>query len=179
MSDTELPTLTSLNFLPYVDTHGQLPEQFQGKVGVYAIFDQGKGLQYIGYSRDVYLSLKQHLVRQPHYCYWLKVQTIDRPSRTLLEDIRQAWIAENGDVPSGNAAEEAAWSQPIDVKELMTTDEQTSYQASIDEMAQIKVLKQAARRIEAGILEDLAARGVKTEIRFNPKLKETGLLDLK
>lgn len=179
MPDTELPTLASLNFLPYVDTHGQLPEQFQGKVGVYAVFDQGKGLQYIGYSRDVYLSLKQHLVRQPQYCYWLKVQTIDRPSRTLLEDIRQAWIAENGSVPPGNATEEAAWSQPIDVKGLMTTDEQTSYQASIDEMAQIKVLKQAARRIEAGILEDLAARGVKTEIRFNPKLKETGLLDLK
>ncbi|MBL1177337.1 GIY-YIG nuclease family protein [Pantanalinema sp. GBBB05] len=179
MSDIELPTLASLDFLPYVDTHGQLPEQFQGKVGVYAIFDQGKGLQYIGYSRDVYLSLKQHLVRQAQYCYWLKVQTIDRPSRTLLEDMRQAWIAENGSIPPGNAAEESAWSQPIDVKGLMTTDEQTSYQASIDEVAQIKVLKQAARRIEAGILEDLAARGVKTEIRFNPKLKETGLLDLK
>lgn len=179
MSDTELPTLASLHFLPYVDTHGQLPEQFQGKVGVYAIFDQGKGLQYIGYSRDVYLSLKQHLVRQPQYCYWLKVQTIDRPSRTMLEDIRQAWMTENGSVPPGNATEEVAWSQPIDVKGLMTTDEQASYQASIDEMAQTKILKQTARRVEAGILEELEARGVKTEIRFNPKLKETGLLDLK
>ncbi|MGI0487994.1 GIY-YIG nuclease family protein [Pantanalinema rosaneae CENA516] len=178
-SDTELPTLASLDFLPYIDVHGQLPEQFQGKVGVYAIFDQGKGLQYIGYSRDVYLSLKQHLVRRPQYCYWLKVQTIDRPSRTLLEDIRQAWITENGGVPHGNAAEEAAWSQPIAVKGLMNPDEQASYQASIDEMAQIKVLKQAARRVEAGLLEELQARGVKTDIRFNPKLKETGLLDLK
>jgi hypothetical protein len=44
---------------------------------------------------------------------------------------------------------------------------------------QIKLLKQVSRRVEAQILEALKSRGVQTEIRFNPKLKENGLLDLK
>lgn len=178
-SQTDIPTLTSLDFLPYIDDRGQLPEQLQGKVGVYAIFDAANALQYIGYSRDIYLSLKQHLVRQPQRCDSLKVQTIDRPSRSLLESIRDAWIAETGTTPPGNGPEEGQWIHPIDVKTGMTPEEQRQYAAAIDELTQIKVLKQVARRVEAEVLETLKARGVALEIRFNPKLKEAGLLDLK
>ncbi len=178
-SQTDTPTLSSLEVLTYIDDRGQLPEQFQGKVGVYAIFDQQQTLQYIGYSRDVYLSLKQHLVRQPDLCYGLKVLTIDRPNRTILEEIRTAWISENGSVPLGNGAAEGKWTQAIDAKAQMTPAEQASYAGAIDELTQTKVLKQVARRAEAEILEVLKARGVQVEIRFNPKLKEAGLLDLK
>lgn len=91
--ETNISSLSSLEYIPYIDDSGQLPEQFQGKIGVYAIFNQAKGLQFVGYSRDVYLSLKQHLVRQPEHCYWVKVQTIERPSRTILENIEKAWIS--------------------------------------------------------------------------------------
>ncbi|NJP09599.1 MAG: GIY-YIG nuclease family protein [Leptolyngbyaceae cyanobacterium RU_5_1] len=178
-SQTETPTLSSLNFIPYIDDRGLLPDPFQGKVGVYAVFDHDNVLQYIGYSRDVFLSLKQHLVRRPQQCYWLKVQTIDRPSRSVLEGIRDAWIAENGVIPVGNSSDEAAWNQPIDAKAVMTAEEQSRYAAAIDELAQTKTLKQVARRVEAEILETLKSRGVQAEIRFNPKLKEEGLLDLK
>lgn len=145
---------------------------------MYAIFDQEKVLQFVGYSRDVYLSLQQHLVRQPQKCYWLKVQTIDRPSRTILESIRDAWSAENNSIPVGNEADEAKWTQPIDAKVAMTTDEQISYTSS-DELMQSKLLKTVARRVEGHILAELESRGVKMQIRFNPKLKEKGLLDLK
>ena len=178
-SHPNTPTLSSLEYFAYIDDRGRLPEQFQGKVGVYAIFDQAQTLQYIGYSRDVYLSLKQHLVRQPEHCYGLKVQTIDRPSRTILEDIRTAWMSENGTVPAGNDADEGKWTQAIDAKVQMTPEEQANYVGAIDELTQTKVLKQVARRVEAGILEILKARGVQADIRFNPKLKEAGLLDLK
>lgn len=178
-SQIDTPTLSSLEFVPYLDNQGQLPESLQGKVGVYAIFDQPQTLQYIGYSRDVYLSLKQHLVRQPEHCYWLKVQTIDRPSRTILEEIRNAWISENGALPTGNGADEGKWTQAIDAKAQMTPEEQANYAGAIDEFSQGKVLKQVARRVEANILEVLKSRGVQAEIRFNPKLKEEGLLDLK
>jgi hypothetical protein len=177
-STPNIPSLASLDYIPYIDQNGQLTDQFEGKVGVYAIFDQGQTLQYIGYSRDVYLSLKQHLVRQPQHCYWLKVQTIERPSRTVLEEIRDAWIAENGSLPSGNSTDEALWNQPIDAKPAMTADEQASYAAG-DGLIQIKLLKQAARRVEEQLLAALEARGVQMQIRFNPKLKESGLLDLK
>jgi len=177
MPHPTLPFLTDLEYLPYLDDEGQLIDRPFG-IGVYAIFDQAKTLQYIGYSRDVTLSLRQHLVRQPQKCYWLKVQTIERPSRTLLEDIRTAWISENGTVPPGNAVEEPLWSQAIDAKEQMTTEEQAAF-AAIDDLGKTKLLKQIARRVEAEVLTQLEQRGVKMAVRFDPKLKEEGLLSLK
>ena len=83
-TEINIPSLANLEYIPYIDDQGRVIEAFQGKIGVYAIFDQAKVLQFVGYSRDVYLSLKQHLVRQPQECYWVKVQTIARPSRTVL-----------------------------------------------------------------------------------------------
>jgi hypothetical protein len=172
------PSLNALEYFPYLDENGNVTEQFTGQVGVYAIFDQHQTLQFIGFSRDVSLSLKQHLVRQPENCYWVKVQTIDRPSRTLLEEIRDAWMGENGETPVGNGAEEALWNQAIDAKAKMTEAEKMSY-AAADEMGRIKALKQVARRVEAEVLAKLEHRGVKMAIRFDPKLKEEGLLNLK
>ncbi len=177
-TETDIPSLASLEYIPYIDASGQLPEHFQGKIGVYAIFDQEKVLQFVGYSRDVDLSLKQHLVRQPQNCYWIKVQTIDRPSRTILESIRDAWTAENRSIPTGNGSDEAKWTQPIDARVAMTADEEKNYTVS-DELTQAKLLKNAARRVEQQILAQLESRGVQMQIRFNPKLKEKGLLDLK
>ncbi|HEY9638868.1 MAG TPA: GIY-YIG nuclease family protein [Coleofasciculaceae cyanobacterium] len=172
-----MTALAELDYIPYLNPAGQITSQFDGKVGVYAIFDAEKTLQFIGYSRDVSLSLKQHLVRQPQRCYWLKVQTIDRPSRTVLDELREAWIAENGAVPLGNAAEEAAWNQPIDAKLQMTAAEQAAYEAS-DDIGRVKTLKKVARRVEEEVLATLEVRGITMPIRFDPKLKEKGLLNL-
>ncbi|MDZ7959493.1 MAG: GIY-YIG nuclease family protein [Aulosira sp. DedQUE10] len=179
-TETNISLLATLEYVPYIDDNGQIPEHFLGKIGVYAIFDQDKVLQFVGYSRDVYLSLKQHLIRQPQQCYWVKVQTIDRPSRTVLENIEQAWIAENGNVPLGNSDRKEQWTNPINVKAIMTPEEQVNYQKPVnDELTQMKILKNVARRVEAEILSVLESRGLQTPIRFNPKLKEEGLLDLK
>jgi hypothetical protein len=72
------------------------------------------------------------------------------------------------------------WNEPIQVKDLMTEEEQAKYANPLqDEVDQMKVMKNAARRIEAGIMQQLQARGLQEEIRFQPKLKEQGLLDLK
>ncbi|HEY9597752.1 MAG TPA: GIY-YIG nuclease family protein [Cyanophyceae cyanobacterium] len=177
-TETQIPSLNELDFIPYLDNLCNLPEELQCKIGVYAIFDRDKTLKFVNYSRDIYLSIKQHLVRQPHDCYWLKVKTIDRPNRTQLENIRVAWIQENGEIPVGNGSDEAVWTQPIDAKLTMTEKERESYE-NADDVTKIKLLKTVARRVEAQILETLKSRGVQTEIRFNPKLKENGLLDLK
>lgn len=177
-TEVEIPYLNSLNYLPYLNDNGCITEDLQGKIGVYAIFNQEKLLQFVGYSRDIYLSLKQHLIRQPQSCYWLKIQTITRPSRAILEEMRQAWIRENGSIPLGNSTDEAKWTQPIDAKLSMTEAEKAEFQKS-EELAQIKLLKKIARQVEADIQEQLKIRGVQMEIRFNPKLKEEGLLDLK
>jgi hypothetical protein len=179
-TEIQIPALLTLEYFPYIDPSGQLPEQFQGKIGVYAIFNQEKILQFVGYSRDVYLSFKQHLVRQPQHCYWVKVQTIERPNRTILENIENAWITENNSIPLGNGENKSKWIDPIDTKELMTVEEQANYQNPlIDDLMQIKIMKNVARRVEAEILTVLEGRGLQIPIRFNPKLKEAGLLDLK
>ena len=177
-TQTEISALNSLEYFPYLDDNGCISENLSGKIGVYAIFDPEKVLQFVGYSRDIYLSLKQHLVRQPQHCYWLKFQTIARPSRTVLEEMRQAWIKENGTLPPGNSTDEAKWTQPIDTKLAMTEAEKTEYQKGT-ELEQIKLLKKIARRVEEDIQGQLKVRGVQMDIRFNPKLKEQGLLDLK
>lgn len=177
-TQTEIPALCSLEFVSYLDNNGLIAEGLQNKIGVYAIFDRDKILQFVGYSRDIYLSLRQHLVRQSEACYWLKLQTIDRPNRTILEEMRKAWIAENGSLPVGNGADEAKWNQPIDIRSNMTAQEQQEYDDN-DELGQMKLLKKVARRVEAEIQAQLKNRGVEEEIRFNPKLKEQGLLDLK
>jgi hypothetical protein len=173
-----VPPLASLDAFPYLNPQGQIPDTFQGQVGIYAIFDTDHHLQYVGYSRDVYLSLKQHLVRQPDNCHWVKVQTVSRPSRTALEEMRNAWIAENGSTPVGNGERSLDWNQPIDAKLTMTEAEQAEY-AGLEDLAQVKYLKKIARRVEADILQRLENRGVQMDLRFNPKLKEAGLLDLK
>lgn len=177
-TQVEIPSLDSLEYLAYLNNDGCINEELQGKIGVYAIFDQAQEMQYVGYSRDIYLSLKQHLIRQPQKCYWVKLQTINRPSRKILEDIATAWISENGAPPVGNNDQQAAWTEPIDANPTMTEEEKAQYQGN-DELGQIKIRKKVARRMEADIQSQLSDRGVQMNIRFNPKLKEKGLLDLK
>lgn len=177
-TQTDYPALADLSFISYLDEAGQIPETLSGQIGVYAIFDRDRVLQLVYYSRNIYASLKQHLVRQPEQCYWLKVYSVSRPSRTLLQDIQTAWIAENQNVPAGNDRDRALWLDPIDAKITMTPGDRQTYENS-DELGKTKLLKQVARRYEAEILAQLEKRGVTTEIRFNPKLKEQGLLDLK
>jgi hypothetical protein len=177
-STSDLPSLGSLEFLPYINDAGELPEQLQNQIGIYAIFDEAQALQFVGYSRDIYLSLKQHLVRQLEHCYWVKATTINKPNRTFLEGVQSAWIAENGSTPNGNAEAKSVWLDPISTNHAMTAAERGSFE-DLDGLAQIKLLKQVARRVEEIILTKLQQRGVKTEIRFNPKLKDQGLLDLK
>lgn len=177
-TQTKTLPLDSLEYRPYLTADGQIDEDVAGKIGVYAVFDGDRSMVYVGYSRDVYLSLKQHLIRQPQHCYWVKIQMIARPSRTVLAEIASAWIAENGKTPIGNDIQQQLWTEPIDANPAMTEEEKAQYQQS-EESKQIRIRKQVSRRVEAQILKQLSDRGVKMEIRFNPKLKEKGLLDLK
>jgi hypothetical protein len=179
MSDSSSQILLkTLIFNPYIDENGVINSELENKIGIYAIFNNEKKLEYVGYSRNLFMSLKQHLVRQPDKCYWFKFYLIERPSRSILEEIRSNWLAENHHLPKGNAEEEVFWTQPIDAKLTMTEDDKAQYQQN-DELGKIKLLKKVARRLEEEVKQKLQSRNVTMEIRFNPKLKEDGLLDLK
>lgn len=170
--------LNNILHIPYLNNKGDIDDELFGKIGVYAIFNNDKKLEYVGYSRNLLWSLKQHLIRQPQKCHWIKYHIITHPSRSILEEIKQQWLDENGSVPLGNGEEEVLWTQPIDAKSTMTDEDKKQYDSS-DELGKIKLLKKVARRYEEIIKNQLHERGVNFEVRFNPKLKEEGLLDLK
>lgn len=172
------PTLAELPLHPYIDGSGRVAPDLKGAIGLYAIFDAAGRVQYIGYSRDIRLSLLQHLVRCPQGCSGYKAIAIERPDRPWLETVKQQWLAELGTVPLGNERDRPQWENAIDVKEQMTEAERAAW-ASADSLTQPKLLKQVARRVEAAILEQLRQRSLQEPLVFNAKLKESGRLDLK
>jgi hypothetical protein len=170
-----IPALSALTFLPYLDESGVISADLAGKIGVYAIFDRDRSLQYVGISRDIAASLKLHVVRVPDRCYWVKATTVTKPSRTVLGEMQSAWLGDK----ILTVEELELWEQPLDCKKLMTDAEQKLLAAALNEGEQEKILKNVARRIEVGILTQIEARGVGFDVRFNPKLKSAGILDVK
>lgn len=82
--------------------------------GVYAVLDADRQVQYIGYSRDVQLSLEGHIAQQGvEACAFMQVQTFKFPKRQAMEALRDEWIAALGQVPSGNQAGTGAWASTI------------------------------------------------------------------
>lgn len=98
MADT-LPNLAQLPLQPFLTPAGELDNSTEKQIGVYAIFDQAQSLQYVGYSRNIAVSLLQHLVRQPQLCHWFTVYYIDRPDRQRLTQIRDHWLAAQAELP--------------------------------------------------------------------------------
>ena len=169
--------LEDLEYQEYLAKEGIINSDFEGKIAVYAIFDQDKNIQYIGYTRNLFKSLQQHLIRKIDQCYWLKAYIIERPSRSILEGISHDWKQTNENLlPSEQ--EQKQWTQPINTRQEMTATEKQEYEQE-GELQQIKILKKVARRVEGKIKEKLDNRGITMNLRFNPKLKEEGLLDLK
>ncbi|MCS6959040.1 MAG: GIY-YIG nuclease family protein [Pseudanabaenaceae cyanobacterium SKYGB_i_bin29] len=126
----DYPSLASLPLYSYLKENGQIDEGLARKIGVYAIFNEAQDLVYVGVSRDIATSLKQHLVRLTDQCHFYKVWTAD------------SWDAE-------------------------------------DEVVKHRIIRGVARRMEEEIMQKLVQRGVKFEVKFHPKRREEGLLDLK
>lgn len=82
--------------------------------GVYAVLNEKHDTQYVGYSRNVLLSLNSHLAQLGHpTCAFVKVQTFKYPKRTEMENLRDVWIKELASIPPGNDAESGLWASTI------------------------------------------------------------------
>jgi len=116
----------------------------------------------------------------PSECYFFKIQTVDRPSRTILDEIKKVWFDEAG-VPTDNDSGErqARWEGAINVqKHVELSAVETKALADMSSDNTIKTLRDICRRVQQDIEDVLGARGYKGRIQFNPKLKEQGLLDV-
>lgn len=176
--------LSDLLPIPYIDGEGRLSDAGVGpgvKASVYAVLDAEGAVQYIGVSRNVMQSLWLQLGRMPSQTYAFKVHHITKPNRSLLEATRQAWIKELGAAPPGNDGDslQALWEGPLDVKPLMTeADHQLIEAAREKNRPEENAMKKVAKRFENAKIEMLTSRGVTESLRFDPKLKGKGLLDL-
>ncbi|CAI5948073.1 unnamed protein product [Closterium sp. NIES-64] len=177
------PRMADLDWVPYLTEEGLISDctQAGAKASVYGIYNDDKVLQYIGVSRQVYQSMRLHFARVPSACAWIKVTHITRPSKAVLEAIKDQWIAENGAAPPGNdeGPEQNRWENPLDCKPLMTEEEKKSVDYAAPGPPKAKALKEVARRVERELEAAFKARNCKEVLRFDPKLKEDGLLDLK
>ena len=82
--------------------------------GVYAVLNGDRQTQYIGYSRNVALSLRGHLTQLgKEICAFVRVQTFDFPKRDDMEALQTSWIAELGTVPPGNGAGQELWATTV------------------------------------------------------------------
>lgn len=175
--------LKDLDFIPCLTDEGLIRDisASDAKASVYAVFDETKILQYVGISRQVYMSMRLHFARVPSKCHFVKVQHVKQPNRVLLECIKDKWITENGFVPSGNdnGPQQSIWENPLDCKVLMTDEEKRNLQEAGAGIVEAKILKNVARRIEVQLDAEYKKRNCKETFRFEPKMKEKGLLDLR
>lgn len=90
-------------------------ETAEAKVaGVYAVMNGDRQTQYVGYSRNVALSLKSHLTQLgAETCTFVKVQPFKFPKREAMEQLRDEWIAALPQTPPGNADNSSAWAGTV------------------------------------------------------------------
>ncbi|MBE9035482.1 GIY-YIG nuclease family protein [aff. Roholtiella sp. LEGE 12411] len=99
--------------------------------GVYAVLDTESCTQYIGYSRNVLLSLNGHIAQNGEQkCAFVRVQTFKFPKRQEMEDLRDTWIAELDSTPPGNASESGMWASTVGevAKAAMSEAERQAYE---------------------------------------------------
>ncbi|MEB3335910.1 MAG: GIY-YIG nuclease family protein [Leptolyngbyaceae bacterium] len=100
-------------------------------VGVYAVLDCDRRTQYIGYSRNVLLSLNGHATQVGEsVCAFARIQTVKFPKRETMEQLRDQWLAELDTVPPGNAESSELWAGTIGeaAKAVMSEAERHAYE---------------------------------------------------
>ncbi|HEY9630067.1 MAG TPA: GIY-YIG nuclease family protein [Coleofasciculaceae cyanobacterium] len=99
--------------------------------GVYAVLNAQQQTQYVGYSRNVLLSLNGHLAQNgAETCAFVRVQPFKFPKRTEMEQLRDAWIEALASVPPGNAEANECWAGTIGevAKAAMSEVERHAYE---------------------------------------------------
>ncbi|XP_047938161.1 bifunctional monothiol glutaredoxin-S16, chloroplastic isoform X3 [Salvia hispanica] len=102
LSDTDSVTVSS-------DSDGNFPTNS----GVYAIYDSGGDLQFVGITRNLAASVLAHKKSLPELCSTVKVAVVEDPDKTALTEAWKAWLQEHiaatGKVPPGNEPGNSTW----------------------------------------------------------------------
>ncbi len=99
--------------------------------GVYAVTNTSGNTQYIGYSRNILLSINGHIAENgAENCAFVRVQTFKFPKREEMEILRDVWIADLGSIPPGNGAQSEMWASTVGqaARSAMSATEQQAYE---------------------------------------------------
>ena len=106
-------------------------------VGVYAIYDASRALQYVSYSRNIVLAVKSRLETVgEEKCAFVRNMVFANTAmqtRQALEAQQSNWINEHGTVPPGNGIEKEVWDVPFNVT-AMSDKERTVYHDKKEKM---------------------------------------------
>ncbi|KAH7437983.1 hypothetical protein KP509_05G099600 [Ceratopteris richardii] len=99
--------------------------------GVFSVYDSANTLQYIGFSRNVVVSLRSCLHKVgKQKCASVRVKAFSDPSmitRNRLEEERQKWLSLCATVPPGNSVEKDLW-EGVPGKAMMSETERNEYE---------------------------------------------------
>ncbi|BBN12453.1 NFU1 iron-sulfur cluster scaffold homolog, mitochondrial [Marchantia polymorpha subsp. ruderalis] len=102
--------------------------------GVYGVHNSNGGLEFVGYSRNVVLSLKTHRARVgAEKCASVRVKLFSVASivsRAKLEEERKMWLMFAAEIPPGNSHENHLWEGSSAAAPLqhMTEEERKEYE---------------------------------------------------
>jgi putative sterol carrier protein len=125
--------------------------------GVYAVLDATKQHQYVGYSRNVFTSLKGHLAEHgSEICAYVRVQPFKFPKREEMEQLRDRWIAELVTIPLGNAGEGGVWATTVGeiAKAAMSPAEQAAYEEKKLKLRRAMADSALSRELDAAVIND-------------------------
>ncbi len=129
--------------------------------GVYAVLDGDRQPQFIGYSRNVALSLRSHLTQKGEdICALMTLQPFKFPKRDAMEQLRDEWIAALPSPPPGNL--DGTWASTVQeaAVQVMSATEREAYEAKKLKLRRAMAdgsLSQEMLKQEASQPSDLAA----------------------
>jgi hypothetical protein len=186
--ESSVQPLAARELVPIIAPDGTLAIANEGgrRVAVFAVFGDDRALNYVGISRDVATSMRMCLARRPLDCMFFAVEYVARPSRTLLDSIRNQWLSEweaatGAAVPGcDGGVQQHLWENAIDVRgpHVQLSEAERSAIADAEPKDLPKILKQTCRRFQGEIEQTLRGRGLTEPLKFASKLKNQGLLDI-
>jgi hypothetical protein len=156
--------LADLELLSVVNVQGYInPEIPEGtQATVFAIYDQAKTLQYIGFSKNLRASLLTVFSRRPDKSHLYRAAHLSQLDQNEMLSVRSSWFDQSGGPPPGNRlpAERAAW-------------QEAATPFTISDRGKVA----AAEELAKSMLVKIKTRGCKEEFLVNQDLIQEGKVD--
>ncbi|KAL4439433.1 hypothetical protein ABPG77_008762 [Micractinium sp. CCAP 211/92] len=158
------PALDSLDFYPVLTVQGFImPEVPEGtEATVFALYDEARTLQYVGFSKGLRDTLRTLFSRRPEKTHYFKALHFPKLDQQQMLDVRSAWFDGNYGPPPGNKLphERDQWQQPLEAH-------------AISERGKAAAAAELAKQLQGRIRQ----RGCKEEFVPNADLLAEGQVD--